>query len=257
MTNLEPTPARQRLAAALDGLAHTFRGMTAHPDENNCECHWGSAEELALLKVPDVELDPDLLRRTWSAPDWDDHPAVLRRILPQFARALAGDLAGLDAYFLTDVGFSFARGGWQRWPTEQAGAVWEFLHAWWAHTLVDPAPAGSAYDVFEVLAEATAGRLRPWLGDWEALDGHPVADQRLTEAVAHWVGDLLGDSLPWFAAGNDDGTRVELVTWLVRHAPARLRSQGGSEELVYRVELLTVESAARWEDPRCWPDRGR
>lgn len=68
------------------GLAVTFRGMTARPDEHNCECHGGSAEELAQLKVPDVELDPDLLRRTWEASDWDDHASVLRRILPQLAR---------------------------------------------------------------------------------------------------------------------------------------------------------------------------
>ena len=39
-------------------MAVTFRGMTARPDENNCECHWGSEEDLAQLKVPDVELNP-------------------------------------------------------------------------------------------------------------------------------------------------------------------------------------------------------
>lgn len=82
------TPARLRLATALDGLAAAFVGMTAHPDEHNCECHWGSAEELAQLKVPDTELDLDLLRRTWQAPDWNDHASVLRRILPQFATVL-------------------------------------------------------------------------------------------------------------------------------------------------------------------------
>ena len=65
--NLDPMAARLRLDAALDGLAAAFRGMTARSDEHNCECHWGSAEELALLKVPDLELEPDLLRRTWQA----------------------------------------------------------------------------------------------------------------------------------------------------------------------------------------------
>ena len=63
MMNLDQTPERLRLDAALNRMAVTFRGMTARPDENNCECHWGSAEDLAQLKVPDVELDPDLLRR--------------------------------------------------------------------------------------------------------------------------------------------------------------------------------------------------
>ncbi|MFE2626089.1 hypothetical protein ACFXKH_39525, partial [Streptomyces caelestis] len=58
------TPARLRLDRALDGLDDTFRGMTARADEVQCDCHWGSPEELALLKTPDVDLSPDLLRRT-------------------------------------------------------------------------------------------------------------------------------------------------------------------------------------------------
>lgn len=86
------TPASLRLSAALQGLAVTFRGMTARPDEYNCECHWGSEQELAQLKRPDTELELDLLRRTWQAPDWTDHASVLRRILPQFARTLAEGL---------------------------------------------------------------------------------------------------------------------------------------------------------------------
>ncbi len=86
--HLADHPARRRLSAALDNLAVTFHGMTARPDEHNCECHWGSPEELSLLKTPNVELEPDLLRRAWQATDWTDHAAVLRRVLPQFATAL-------------------------------------------------------------------------------------------------------------------------------------------------------------------------
>ncbi|MEV0912181.1 hypothetical protein [Streptomyces hokutonensis] len=88
MMNPDQPSARPRLTAALDGLAAVFGGMTAHPDEHNCECHWGSAEELVQLKVADTELDLDLLGRTWRAPDWSDHASVLRRILPQLATAL-------------------------------------------------------------------------------------------------------------------------------------------------------------------------
>lgn len=32
----------QALGEALDRLTSTFRGMTAHADEIQCECHWGS-----------------------------------------------------------------------------------------------------------------------------------------------------------------------------------------------------------------------
>ncbi|WP_369036503.1 hypothetical protein [Streptomyces adonidis] len=138
-TNLDnATPARLRLDRALDDLPVVFRGTTARADEVQCECHWGSAEELALLKVPDVELGPDLLYRTWHAFDWEDHGAVLRRILPQFARALAGGL--VEPYLIDEVGRSFSQGDWHRWPVRQSTAVEEFLHAWWAHSLTDPDP---------------------------------------------------------------------------------------------------------------------
>lgn len=63
MTHPSLTPASRRLDAVLDNVAVVFRGMTAHPDENDCECHWGSAEDLAQLKAPDVELHPDLLHQ--------------------------------------------------------------------------------------------------------------------------------------------------------------------------------------------------
>src|SRR4051812_32294498 len=92
MMSLCQKPARLRLDAALNRMAVTFHGMTARPDEHNCECHWGSAEELAQLKVPDAELDLDLLHRSWQAGDWDDPASVLRRILPQLSRALVSGL---------------------------------------------------------------------------------------------------------------------------------------------------------------------
>ncbi|MFI9649157.1 hypothetical protein ACIHAA_23000 [Streptomyces sp. NPDC052040] len=135
--HLSDHPARRRLSAALDNLSVTFHGMTAHSDESNCDCHWGSAEELSLLKTPDVELEPDLLSRTWQAIDWMDHAAVLRRILPQFATALvAGHVEPL--FGLEEAGYSFARGRWQQWPDEHGEPVREFLHAWWAQSLTDP-----------------------------------------------------------------------------------------------------------------------
>ncbi|MDR6981143.1 hypothetical protein J2X68_007885 [Streptomyces sp. 3330] len=132
--DLVERPARRRLSAALETLSVTFHGMTAHPDEHNCECHWGSAEELSLLKTPDVELEPDLLRRTWKAIDWTDHAAVLRRILPQFATSLAAGRVESESG-PEEAGYSFARGRWQQWPVEQAEAIREFLRAWWVQSL--------------------------------------------------------------------------------------------------------------------------
>ena len=246
-------PARLRLDRALDRLDGAFRGMTARANEVQCTCHWGSAEELALLKVPDVELDPDLLYRTWHAPDWEDHGAVLRRVLPQFARVLAGGL--VEPYRMDEVGRSFARGDWPRWPVRQSAAVWEFLHAWWAHSLTDPDPVAPVHELLALCTEASAV-ISPWLTVWEGLE-HPVADRHLAEAAARWEYDLLRDELPWTMWEDDhaDDMRTGLAAWLVRHAPARLRGQPGTEELLHGVRLLGLTGPARWEDPH-WPTQG-
>ncbi|MFF4080968.1 hypothetical protein ACFYZN_16430 [Streptomyces sp. NPDC001777] len=259
MTSSRPSAARlarRRLDAALDNLAVTFRGMTARPDEDNCECHWGSAEELARLKAADIELDHDLLQRTWRASDWSDHAAVLRRILPQFARSL---VAGRVEPFLgpEEIGRSFDRGHWQQWPAEQAAAVREFLHAWWTHTLTDPAPAVPAHELLAVVVEAS-GALTPWLAHWETQTGTP-ATRHLAEAAAHWEYHLLGDELPWDPwdawGSEDDGgeRRAELTAWLLNHARPRLIAHGAPDELLHRIRLLGLTGPARWEDPH-WPN---
>jgi hypothetical protein len=247
--NAVPLPSPHRLDAALDGLAVTFRGMTARPDESNCTCHWGSAEDLALLRTPDVELYPDLLDRTWRASDWDDCGAVLRRVLPQLSRALVGGLvepwSGMH-----EVGRWFAIGHWERWPADHAGPVREFLDAWWVHTLTDPDPAVPAYELLALVAEAS-GTLTPWLATWEALE-HPQATGHLARAADRWEYDLLGDELPWDAWHDGEGMRGELTAWLVRHAAVRLRAHGAPEELLHRIRLLGVTGPARWQDPH-WP----
>jgi hypothetical protein len=237
--NIDQPPAWSRLDEALAALAITFRGMTALPDETNCECHWGTAEELALLKVPDVELDEDLLGRTWQATDWSDHASVLRRILPQLAVALVN--GKVETYFgPDDAGQSLARGRWQEWPADQAAAVRDFLEAWWAHALTDPDQVVPAYDVLSLCVEAS-GVLSPWLATWESL-AHPVADECLAEAVAHWTGDLLQDALPWNTREDEEERAAELTAWLTRHAPARLRACGASDEIFDQLRRLRKDS---------------
>ncbi|MEW1903378.1 hypothetical protein [Streptomyces sp. NPDC086147] len=249
--DVDETPPRIRLDRALDGLAVTFRGMTARSDEVQCDCHWGGEEELALLKVPDVVLDPDLLHRTWTAPDWSDQGAVLRRILPQFAGVLvAGRVEPL--FGMHEVGRAIVRGEWWRWPGRQAEAVREFLHAWWAHALTDSDPVVPVHELLALCAEAS-GTLGPWLAVWEALD-EDVADRHLAEAAEHWNHELLGDELPWhtWEEENEELFRTELTAWFVRHAPVRLGPSGVHEDLLHRVRLMGLTGPARWEDPH-WP----
>lgn len=253
MTPDHVTPAQLRLDRALDDLSLTFRGMTARSHETQCTCHWGSDEELALLKIPDVELEADLLRRTWDAPDWTDHGAVLRRILPQFARELVGGRVAA-MFGMHEVGRSFARGHWRRWPLQQSLAVRQFLHAWWVHSLTDPDPAVPVHELFALCAEAS-GTLTPWLTAWEALDD-PVADRHLALAADAWEYPLLGDELPWNTWEDEDALRTELAAWLVRYAPARLRAVGDvPDELLHRVRLIGLTGPDRWEDPH-YPHRG-
>ncbi|MGW1773660.1 hypothetical protein [Streptomyces sp. NPDC002104] len=270
MTDPAPTPgfdpaaaaapaARLRLDRALDRLAVVFRGMTAPAGEVQCDCHWGSPEELALLKLPGTDdLDPDLLHRTWSAPDWNDHGAVLRRVLPQFARELTAGL-GAHAGEIDRVGISFHRGAWQQWPAPQSAAVAEFLHAWWAHTLLTPHPAIPAHEVLQTCTEASGG-IGPWLADWETVR-HPVADQHLADTLPAWQRDLLCEELPWstwtFSEDEEEeAVRTELTDWLASHAPARLRAHGAPEEILHTVRLLGLADADRWNDPH-WPCRTR
>ncbi|MET9509472.1 hypothetical protein ABZX62_13535 [Streptomyces flavidovirens] len=245
--NIDET--RLRLDYALDALAVAFQGMTAHPDERQCDCHWGSAEELTLLKTADVELDADLLNRTWQTTDWGHRAAVLRRVLPQFATALvSGSIHPVSP--LGNAGSVFAAGEWQQWPAPQARAVWEFLHAWWAHTLNDAHPAVPAHEVLVVCTEA-ACTLTPWLSVWEQ-QRHPTANQHLAETLDVWEYDLLMDELPWRTGRDEDDaekTRVELTTWMIRHAPARLRAQHASEHLLHAVRLLGLTGPDRWYDP--------
>ncbi|MEU5671924.1 hypothetical protein ABZ749_16465 [Micromonospora sp. NPDC047753] len=249
----QPTPARRRLDAALAHLAATFGGMTAHPDDGNCECHWGSAEELALLKTPDVELDPDLLRRTYSAGDWDFPAAMLRRILPQLATALVnGEVERLSS--MDHAGHAFARGRWQEWPAEQSTAIREFLDAWWVVTLTDPDAEVPAHAVLAMLVEA-CGVLDRWLGVWATENG-PVANRRLAAAFGEWDYDLLCDELPWSTWTLTDDVkeilRAELTAWLLQHAPARLRTVDTDPELLHRIRLLGIPDPARFDDPH-WP----
>lgn len=244
------TPAQHRLDTALADLKATFRGMTAHPDENHCECHRRNGQGLALLRTPDTWLQPSLLLRMWWSPDWDDHPAVLRRILPQLTYSLVKGwiepIIGMEA-----VGHSLAFGEWQHWPAEQTAAVREFLHSWWAYSLTTPEVAVPAYEVLTLCAEAS-GTLTPWLDVWASLSD-PVADRRLTETVAYWGPDLLGDELPWLTQQDERARCAELTAWLARHAPARLRAAGAPEQLLHWVRLLGLPKPARWDDPY-WDD---
>ncbi len=251
---MDAAQAQPRLVLALERLGRVFGGTAAPDDAVQCTCHWGSEEELALLRTPGVELDPDLLRRTWQAGDWGGaHDGVLRRILPQLGRALAGETAVPFPGWYDEVGRCLSRSTWQQWPSPQREAVHGFLCAWWEQVLGDPEPALPPHEVLALCTEAS-GALAPWLAAWEDRDD-AVSARHLARAVEHWAYDLLCDELPWFTWAEDvraEALRAELTAWLLHRAPPRLRRVRAPEALLHRVRLLGLTGPARWEDPH-WP----
>ncbi|MEE3919127.1 hypothetical protein V2I01_14230 [Micromonospora sp. BRA006-A] len=179
-------------------MAATFQGMTAHRQESNCECHWGSAEGLALLKTPDVPLDEDLLRRTYWTTDWRYPGPLLRRILPQLTRSLVAGrvmpMAGMES-----LGYLFTRARWQEWPKGQRDALRRFLDAWWLHVLVEPDAKVPAHEALELVTETTGKPTPGW------LSGRSRWPMR-------WPGD--GWSRPWRSGWTTcwaTGSLVELA----------------------------------------------
>ncbi|MEH0830311.1 MULTISPECIES: hypothetical protein [unclassified Micromonospora] len=233
------------LDEALAGVAATFQGMTAHRQESNCECHWGSAEELALLKTPDVPLDEDLLRRTYWTTDWRYPGLLLRRILPQLTRSLVAGrvmpMAGMES-----LGYLFTSARWQEWPKGQRDALRRFLDAWWLHVLVEPDAKVPAHEALELIAEIT-GRLTPWLAVWTESLADAVARRRLVTAVEEWMDDLLVDRLPWSSWHNEDTWGAALSLWVIRHAPAPLREHEVSSDVLDHIGLLGLPYADRWD----------
>ncbi|SBT40777.1 hypothetical protein [Micromonospora auratinigra] len=241
----DPTVVGRRLEAALSGVAGAFRGMTAHRQESNCACHWGSAEELELLKAPDAPLDDDLLRRAYWTTDWRYPGPLLRRILPQLTQALvAGHVEPMAG--MASLGHLFTVGRWQEWPAGQQDALREFLDAWWLHVLVEPDAKVPAHEAITLLAEVTA-KLTPWMTTWAQLLANTTARLRLVTAADAWMDDLLGDRLPWASCHDEDTWCPTLSLWVLRHTPAALREHDTSAELHHYVRLLALPYADRWD----------
>ncbi|CCH19397.1 hypothetical protein [Micromonospora lupini] len=238
----DPIDVNGQLEAALAEVAAAFRGMTAHQLESNCECHWGSAEELALLKTPDVPLDDDLLQRTYWLGDWIYHGPLLRRIMPQVTRGLVTGqvepIGGLERNFI--------RGRWQEWPAAQRDAVRAFLDAWWLHVLVAPGAKVTAHEALQFLAEVSV-QVTPWLTTWESLLTNPTAARRLAVAVDDWMYDLSDDALPWRSEHDGTDWCPTLSLWVLRHAPRVLREQDASAERQDDVRRLALPLDARWD----------
>jgi hypothetical protein len=230
--------------------AHRHSGGCRHrlqrlrrPAETGCERCF-TPEETACLRTPYTRLAPDLLSRFLrKAPDhFDDHAAVMRRLLPQTAHAMADGA-------LDDVGWAphgLGRVDWRAWPAEQASAVEAFVLAWWQDVLAAPEPPYPAEDVFETCASILR-TTAPLLEHWPA---GPAADAHLVDCARAWLYDLVDDDWPltWWTPEDKAAGVAELRSWLARHAPERLRARGETD-LAIRARLVGLPYDERRHDP--------
>ncbi|MFJ4203324.1 hypothetical protein ACIP2Y_27355 [Streptomyces sviceus] len=230
------------LAAALADIDTVFNGF-ASPTESGCErCYL--PEETAYLRTPYTRVPADLVRRfVFESPGhFEDHAAVMRRLLPQTAHAMADgslDGVGWGAHGLSLV-------DWRAWPSEQAAAVEAFVHAWWDDTLTTPEPPYSVHEVFETCA-TFLGDLTPVLDRFRT---QPVVEAHLVSCARAWLYDLITDDSPfhWWYRGDDGALVTALQSWLAAHAPVGLRAQG-EPDLAKKAELLALPYDERWDHP--------
>ncbi|WP_426362699.1 hypothetical protein [Streptomyces sp. E-08] len=228
------------LTSALHRVEAVFGGMTA-PAEGCLRCY--TEEELSLLAVPRAPLGDQLVRELIheGVDHFLDHPAVLRRLLPEFFACLAaGRFSGMG-YMPTGLG----RTAWRDWPSEQAAAVEGFLDAWWRETLGDPAPVHGVNAVWELCVDFHQ-QLAPLLRVWAAVPRGGNEDRHLADFVDCWIEDLLRDDgstvLGW---AEDESLLPELQAWLAGHAVDRLA--GHPDPLLARkAALLALAHEERW-----------
>ena len=207
-------PDTDPLAAAVDRVAEAFHGMTARADEAGCgRCFL--AEEVELLRTPDIPLPADLVRQvTYKDPfHWGDQPAVIRRVLPQLVVILAEGASESDL-----MARGLAAAEWRQWPVPQKQAVAGFFDAWWTQTLRTAAPPVPACAVFETCATATSS-VAPWLARWETEEG-PIARRHRDEAFGWWREELEDDASPftwwWGEEAAAQAAWREVSAWLRR-----------------------------------------
>ncbi|MFE0253526.1 hypothetical protein [Streptomyces sp. NPDC059010] len=234
-----PSPSLDAALARIDSVFDGFASL----DETGCGyCH--APEETAYLRTPKVRIPVDVVRYyLFEVPDhFDDHAAVMRRLLPQGARAMAdGSLSSV-----TVGAHGLSRVDWRSWPAEQAAAIEAFLHAWWQEALATPEPPYGIDTVFDICA-TIAGTVTPFLDAWAP---GPVADAHLAHCADVWLYDLLSDDSPfswWYDVTVATGV-TDLRAWLSGTGAARLHA-AGEYDLATRAELLAVSYDERWAHP--------
>ncbi|MFE8945733.1 hypothetical protein [Streptomyces sp. NPDC007856] len=235
-----PTPA---LAAALADIDTVFNGFSS-PTETGCErCY--APEETAYLRTPCTGLPSELLSRfVHEVPGhFEDQPAVMRRLLPQCAHAMADGT-------LDDVGWAphgLSRVDWRSWPAEQASAVEAFVLAWWEDVLAAPEPPYSPEHVFETCASILR-TITPLLDRCR-----PVPSPTPTSSVAPAPGCTTWSATTGRSPGGSRRTRPPLSPNCGPGSPGTHPSGcGPGVSRIWRAtraRLVGLPYDERWNDP--------
>ncbi len=200
------------LVAATERVAQVFGDAPGAVDEDGCgRCFTGS--ELLLLRTPGVAVPRELAVKVAAKEPlhWDDQPAMIRRVLPAMAGALADDES--EPY---RAARGLAAAGWSAWPAPQSSSIREFLDAWWTATLRrEPGPVRAA-EVFEACVVAS-GEVLPWLDvlDREARTSDHAARHR-SACRDEWREELSGPHtlfLWWWGPTDEQAALAELERW--------------------------------------------
>lgn len=194
------------LAAALADLDTVFNGF-ASPGETGCERCFGPAET-AFPRTPYTRVPGELVSRfVFKDPaHFEDHAAVLRRLLPRTARD-GGGRPGRDR-----LGRARAEPDRLAFLVGRPGCRYRGLPPrWWQDALAKPESPYGIQDVFETCA-TIARSVTPFLDGWAQ---GPVADAHFVHCADHWLYHLLSDSSPftWWYDDTEDTGVADLRTW--------------------------------------------
>jgi hypothetical protein len=205
-----PVTADEPLRAAIARVATVFAGM-ASPEERGCgNCY--SPADIAALRTPAVDLPEDLAQAVAvEVPDhWDDHPAVIRRVLPPIVGLMAEGSTWPER-----IVCQWVAAGWTTWPAPQVQALTSFLEAWLTWTLRQESPPTPAREVFEACATATSS-VTAWIAHWGAAADPTVTDPHLAEAAQYWELEWGGKPLRYWSGteAEEQAAYTELKAWL-------------------------------------------
>ncbi|MEI7056959.1 hypothetical protein WBG06_14150 [Nocardioides sp. CCNWLW239] len=220
------------LQAALADVDRVFRGRTCAADNVCLHCY---PEIWAVdLSRPGALLHPEFLASvTYEAPGMvDDHDGLVRRILPQMAKAMVdGSLSLFDVEH-----HALARGSWRTWSKRESVAIRRFIEAWWLDLVTTREPHHGVREAFEAYATMTAD-LAAALGSWPRGE---VATEHFVAVSKSWLWELTHGYEVLHILEAVDEANEWLRQWYAAAGAERLRD-AGEPELAVDAERLALD----------------